>query len=149
MENQVGGERITGAILMIAGLFFAWYSAEHYNLGTLRRIGPGMFPMGLGLALAGLGLAIAVVAPDRRLRRPEFNVRISVAVVAAILTFGLLVGTVGLVPAIMGTVAVGSLAESPFRPVSVILLGAGLCVLSWLIFRVGLGLPMPLLRWPF
>lgn len=149
MEQSVLGERITGAILMAAGLFFAWYSAENYNLGTLRRIGPGMFPMGLGVALAGLGLAIAIVAPDRRQRRPEFDLRVAAAVVAAILTFGLLVGWIGLVPAIIGTVAVGSLAESPFRPVSVILLGAGLCVLSWLIFRVGLGLPMPLLRWPF
>lgn len=149
MERNATSERITGLVLAAGGLIFAWYSAEHYNLGTLRRIGPGMFPLALGLILCGFGLAIAVVAPDRKFSRPDFNARVLAAVVLSIVVFGLLVSWAGLLPAVAGTVAVASLAESPYRPRSVVLLGLVLCVLSWLIFRVGLGLPMPLLRWPF
>lgn len=149
MPQQVRGERITGLVLMVAGVGFAWYALEHYALGTPRRMGPGMFPVGLGLVLAALGLAIAIVSPDRALRRPDFDLRISAAVVGAIVIFGLLVSSLGLLPAVAGTVVVAALAERPFRPISVIALSAVLGTMAWLIFRVGLGLPMPMLRWPY
>jgi len=149
METGAAGERIVGGALAIAGLLFAWYAAEHYTLGTLRRMGPGMFPMGLGLVLAGLGVAIMIAAPERNLLRPDFSPGIALKVISAIVAFGLIVSAFGLVPAIMATVVIASLAEPPFRPLSVLLLGIFLCVLSWLIFKLGLGLPIYMMNWPF
>jgi hypothetical protein len=149
MLTGTKGERITGAVLAIGGLAFAWYSAESYQLGTMRRMGPGMFPLGLGLLLAGLGAAIFVWAPERSLRRPDFDARIAAKVILSIVAFGLLVGSFGLIPAIIATVFIASLAERPFRPLSTVLLAGFLCVLAWLIFKVGLGLPLAMLDWPF
>lgn len=149
MATGTTSERITGAILAVGGLAFAWYSAESYQLGTMRRMGPGMFPVGLGLVLAGLGVAICVWAPERGLRRPDFDLRVAAKVIFSIIAFGLIVGSFGLILAIMATVLISSLAERPFRPVPALLLGAFLCVLATLIFKVGLGLPIPVLKWPF
>ena len=148
---QVGTtrERITGAVLAVGGLLFAWYAAEHYDLGTLRRMGPGMFPMGQGLVMAVLGLAIMIWAPERNLIRPEFNPGVAIKVVGAVAAFGLIIGYFGLIPAVLATVTIASLAERPFRPVSVLLSAGFLCVLSWLIFKVGLGLGIHMLDWPF
>jgi hypothetical protein len=47
---------VGGLLLVVLGLGFSWYAAEHYDLGSLRRMGPGMFPTVLGVALACLGL---------------------------------------------------------------------------------------------
>ncbi|MCC5986186.1 MAG: tripartite tricarboxylate transporter TctB family protein [Pararhodobacter sp.] len=149
MDKGTTSERVTGAVLAVGGLIFAWYSAENYDLGTFRRMGPGMFPLGLGLGLAVLGLAIAVWAPEKGVVRPDFNPLIAAKIVGSIVVFGLTVAQFGLIAAVMATVIVSSLAERPFRPLSALLLGTFLCLLAWLIFRVALGLPIHMLRWPF
>ena len=43
-----------GLLFMLVGGTFAW-GATSYQLGTSARMGPGFFPMVLGLLLAVLG----------------------------------------------------------------------------------------------
>lgn len=138
---------IGGLLVMLVGVFVAWYAATTYALGTLHRVGPGMFPAGAGVILALLGLSVMLPALVRQGPRMAVAPRPMLAALASILVFGLLVQRAGLVPAIFGLVLTASLAERP-RPVRSLLLAAGLCIASVLIFKLGLGLQVPIARWP-
>jgi len=139
---------VGGLLLMIFGLWVTWYSYAHYELGTFRRMAPGMFPMFLGLILAVFGLIIAVPAWFRTGPKPYIRFWSPLFVLVGVAAFALLVRPYGLIPAILGVTLISSLAELKIRPLSLSILCAVLCLIAWLTFRVGLGLPMPMLIWP-
>ncbi len=140
---------VGGGLLIFGGLLFSWYAATHYDLGTLRRMGPGMFPVALGITLALFGVAMAIPAFFKP--GPKVTIRIwtPLFIMAGVGAFALMVRPFGLLPAIVGVTVLSSFAELRVRPVSLVLLCTFLCVMSWLIFSVGLGLPMAMYRWPF
>lgn len=141
---------VAGGLLLVAlGLWVAWYARAYYEMGTLRRMGPGMFPAAMGLILAGFGLGIAIPALFRKGERvyPEFATAFFVTLGVA--AFALLIKPFGLIPAILGVVILSSLAELKIRPLSLAVLCVSLCLIAWLTFRVALGLPLPMARWPF
>lgn len=140
---------VGGALLAVLGLAFSWYAAEHYNLSTLRRMGPGMFPAGLGLVLAFFGVLMMVPALFREGTMPVIRFWSPLFVLSGVAAFALTIRPFGLIPAILSVVVVSSFADLKVRPVSLALLCAALCLVAWLTFRVGLGLPIPMLRWPF
>lgn len=141
---------IVGGLLLVAvGLIFSGYAAGHYDLGTLRRMGSGMFPTALGLVLAGFGLAIAIPAAFRPGVMPEIRVWTPIYVLAGVAAFALMIRPFGLIPAVLGVVVISSLAELKVKPLSLTILSAVLCLIAWLVFRVGLGLPVAMFRWPF
>jgi hypothetical protein len=51
------------------------------------------------------------------------------------------------VPATVALVAIASLAEERYRPMTVVLLAAGLSIMGVLVFVRGLMIPLPLIRW--
>lgn len=138
-----------GLVLTLLGLWVAWYAAQNYSLGTLRRMGEGMVPMWLGIILAVFGVMIALPAVFRAGPKIHVNFVPALFILAGVSSFALMVRPFGLFPSIFAVVILSSLADTRFRPLAVLLLGAFLCAMVWLIFRVGLGQPFPLLRWPF
>lgn len=103
-----------------------------------------------GFGASGLGASgdEAGEEPGRR-GLPRVAWRAMLAVLAAIGCFALLLRLVGLLPAIAVTVAVASLGDRAVRLHEVALVGLGAVVGAWAIFHVGLGLTVPILRWPF
>lgn len=140
---------VGGGLLLVAGLTFSWYAAEHYALGTLRRMGPGMFPMALGFVLAFFGALMLVPALLRPGPMPQVRIWTPLFVLSGVAAFALTIRPFGLIPAILAVIVVSSFAELKFRPVSLAALCAGLCLLAWLVFSVGLGIPVAMFRWPF
>lgn len=141
---------VGGALLMLVGIGVAYVSIQHYPLGTLQRMGPGMFPAILGCVLAGLGSILALQALRRQGARPDIRVYAPLFVLAGVASFALLIIPFGLLPAIVCVVVISSLAElRQIRPVNVALLCLALCLIAPLVFVVGLGLPISLIRWPF
>ncbi|MCA0873566.1 hypothetical protein LCL97_22265 [Seohaeicola saemankumensis] len=63
MAHRIAGfntlELAAGLIVFGAGIVVAVESMS-YPMGSLRNVGPGIFPMLLGLVLAALGLAIVL-----------------------------------------------------------------------------------------
>lgn len=139
-------DMIAGAVLGSFGLFVALYAGFNYEFGTTASMGPGYFPTVLGGILAGLGLVIMALSvrrvPPVAWQAP-FTLRPFLAVLAAVLVFATLILKVGLVPATIAMTLVGSLAEPKFRLQRAILLGVALALMSWLIFKVGLKMPLP------
>lgn len=138
-----------GAALIAGGGVVVIYAMFNLELGTLRQMGPGMFPFGLGWIMAGLGLILLVQSFFRAGVMPEIRIYVPIVVLASVIAFGLMVRPFGLLPAVIAATVVSSLAERRFRPVSLAALSTALCLISWLVFKLALGLPVFMLRWPF
>ena len=62
------GDYWGGTLMMVIGLWAA-YAGTTYDIGTLQRMGPGFFPVALGVILTLVGAGIAVT-PGNRISTP-------------------------------------------------------------------------------
>lgn len=140
---------IGGLLTAAFGLAAAAYAWAHYELGSLERMGPGLFPVVVGCALALLGVTIAVPAlfHHREIRFREL--RPFAAVTVGLVSFALAIGTLGLVPAIVALMIAATVADRQLSAIEAALLTAGLIIAVLLIFQVGLELPVHAFRWAF
>lgn len=141
---------VVGGVLLLALGVGVSIAATSYGLGTGAQIGPGLFPLLLGLVLSGLALVMIVAGMRTAGNHTEpFAWRPLVAISASIATFVGGLSTLGLLPAILLTTVMASLAEKRRSWTAVLLLALVLCVGAWLIFIRGLGLLIPTFRMPF
>lgn len=138
-----------GLALTVAGAAAALYALSQYSIGTITRMGPGMMPVALGVILAVFGLAIAIPAIFRQGDAADLRVRPFVVLSICILSFAVLIETTGLIPAVFATAVIATFAENKVRLIKAAILGAAMSVLTWAIFILGLGLPIPAFDWPF
>ena len=147
----------SGLLFMLIGIAFAW-GATSYNIGTGARMGPGYFPLMLGVLMAVLGAVIAIKALVVKTQdgdkigswawKPLFFV------IAANLIFGVLLGglpsiklpVMGMIAGIYALTFVAGLAGEEFKWKEVVILATVLAVMSYLGFIVLLKLQFP--AWP-
>ncbi len=136
---------LAGLTFVGFGLAFA-VGALAYDIGDPVRMGPGFFPLIVGVLLAILGVLIAVTRSsepdDEAITAPPW--RAAGLILGAILVFGLTVRGLGLVPTIFVTSLLASLASRETRLPLAVLLAVGLTVLSVAIFVVALSVRVPL-----
>ena len=149
-EARINPRAVAGGLLAAALGVFAMWEGTGYAIGTIRRMGPGWFPLALGVLLLALGLALALWGLTRHAAAAEANEederadwRALAAVGAGLAAFAALIERAGLVPAVFALVALASLAAGPPRPLRVLVLAGAVSALSWAVFRLGLGLPLP------
>ena len=147
----------SGLMFAVVGGGFAW-GATSYSIGTGARMGPGYFPLLLGIVLAVLGAFIMFYSLVEHTEDGEpvgsFAWKPLSLILGANLLFGVLLGglpssglpPMGLVLGIYGLVIVASLAGENCRLRDVLLLATVLAVGSYLAFIVLLKLQMPV--WP-
>lgn len=148
-HNRDYKDIITGAAVSLFGAGVFAYAVTGLPLGTLLRMGPGMFPAGLGVLLVFLGLLILVPAFLRagEMTRPDFLSCLTVVV--AIAVFALLIERLGLFAAITGLVIVAAALSRKLSVGAALRTSAILVFLMYLVFSVGLGVSLPLVRWTF
>lgn len=115
-ERRDKTDLICGVTVAALGLF-ALCSALAWDFGSMRRIGPGVFPAVTGLVLMGLGLAITVFernAPDAEKPVPV-NLRGFLLVVAGLAAFAVLIKPAGMVPAVWAAVFLSAQADPAAR----------------------------------
>ncbi|MCB8887930.1 tripartite tricarboxylate transporter TctB family protein [Vreelandella malpeensis] len=150
MLNRDIVDIFTGLALAVFGLVIALYASSHYQLGTLQRMGPGMVPMGIGAITALLGALLAGGGALRpRVALSGIEWRPLLAILGGILTFAIAVPRVGLAPAIATMTLVTSLADRQLRLKTVALLIVFLVLAAIVIFRLALGMNIPIVRWAF
>jgi len=141
---------VAGGLTILVGILTS-LEALRYTIGTARSMGPGYFPLVLGIMAVICGLGIIFYDgprnPDMALERPA--VRPLLAVAAAILIFTLVVERLGLVPAVSLAAFVSSFAEPRPRLLSAALLAACLGLFAYLIFNLGLGVQAEAFKWNF
>lgn len=140
---------LTGTVLSIFGLWFAWYSISNYGRGTLEKIGDGFFPAAAAILLTFFGILVLWSGFVTAAPKSDFRIRAPLFVVASVATFALIIGPFGLVPAIVVTTLLSSLAELKTTLLGLTVLCMALCGLVYLIFCLGLGLLIPMINWPF
>ena len=139
-----------GGAMIAFGLWFASYALSHYGRGTLARVGEGAFPAGAGFALAFFGLLTFFGGMAARPRTTtKFRVKAPFFIVLGTASFALVIQPFGLVPAIVLVTVLSSFADLKARFVSLVILCAVLSLMAYLVFRLGLGLLIPMLDWPF
>jgi hypothetical protein len=117
--------------------------AKDYPLGSLSRMGTGYFPMILGSLLLLLGVALVFeVARSTQQVVVRIPFRPILMVGLGVITFAYLVEPAGLVPATCALVVLGSLAESPFRPLTTACIAVVMSAIGVLLFVKALGLPL-------
>ncbi|MFY9810375.1 tripartite tricarboxylate transporter TctB family protein [Aquabacterium sp.] len=145
-----------GLLFTVIGIAFA-VGAREYPIGTAARMGPGYFPIILGILMAILGTVIAL----QSLGTPRDDERIGtiawrplLLIVGANVVFGTLLGGIsplgipsfGLIIAVIALVLMAARASDEFRLKEVVVLAAILAAGSWFVFIQLLNLPIPL--WP-
>lgn len=144
---------IGGALLIAIGAAIAAHCYVSYDLGSLRRMGTGFYPMLAAMLLALLGAAIALPPVLRGARPggiPLPPMRATILVLAAVASFALLCRPFGLFPAIAVLVVLASLASTDrTSPHAIVLMIAILCALAWAVFGLGLPLGLRMFAWPW
>lgn len=137
-----------GALFLGFGAFFAGEGAQ-YTFGSAGRMGPGYFPTMLGMVLMLLGLLVALGGMSRDATREtveRFSWSTLLLILGPIVLFGLLLGTLGLVPCLLMLVGISSYASHEFSWKSTLANAAFLIALCLVVFVHALGLQFPL--WP-
>ncbi|GGA79700.1 hypothetical protein GCM10011385_37400 [Nitratireductor aestuarii] len=140
---------VGGGALIGLGLFVSAYSYQTMPLGTISRMGPGLMPFSLGWLLTGFGAIIAAGSIANRVQIEKFEWRNFLCVVGAIIVFSLVARPLGMAPAVACVLVLASLAELKMTKVQFLALLVALPTLCYLAFSVGLGVPLPLFKWPF
>ncbi|MCO6383036.1 tripartite tricarboxylate transporter TctB family protein [Oceanicola sp. 502str15] len=140
---------VGGALLVLFGVAVTYTSVTFYPMGTPSRMGPGMFPAGLGVVLVVLGLLLALQALRRPGPRPDVRIFSPLFILGGIAAFAAIIVPFGLIPAIVAILVISSLADLRIRPVSLVISCIGLSLFAPFVFVFLLGLQIPLLRWPF
>jgi Tripartite tricarboxylate transporter TctB family len=145
--NVTRSKDFWAGIMFLGFAAVAVLAAHGYTLGTPGRMGPGYFPMALGILLGLLGLVIAARSLLNAQDRVDgFKLRPLVFLVIAVCLFGISIERVGLVLTLIAVVAVAAFASRASRSVEIAALAAGLAVFSLAIFVYLLRLPLPV--WP-
>ena len=137
---KIEHEFYSGLMFAVVGVAFA-IGATNYNIGTGARMGPGYFPLGLGVILAVLGGIIMLkgVIGREGPKMGKVALRPLLCVLGANVVFGILLAglpslglpAMGLIAAIFGLTIVASLAQGQFRVKETLVLAAILAILSY------------------
>ena len=144
-------------MFMGIGVAFAW-GASSYTIGTAARMGPGYFPLILGILLAVLGVVIAFKATVVKTQdgdpvgrwgwRPLFFVLLGNFVFGVLLAGlpSLGIPAMGLIAAIFGLIFIAALGGPGFQFKEVFWLASVLAAGSYVAFVWALKLQFPV--WP-
>ena len=146
-----------GLMFFAVGVAFAW-GASTYTVGSGARMGPGYFPLMLGIvmALIGLGIMFTGLAVKTSDGEPigKWAWKQIVFIIGANLAFGVLLGglptfgvpAMGLIIAIYALTLIASLAGNEFDLKKVLILATVLAIGSYIAFIWALKLQIQV--WP-
>jgi hypothetical protein len=146
-----------GVMFTVVGVAFAW-GASTYNVGNGARMGPGYFPLLLGIVMAAIGLGIMFTGLTVETKDGEkigkWAWKQIVFVIGANLAFGVLLGglpsigvpAMGMIIAIYALVFIASMAGNEFDFKKVLVLATVLAIGSYIAFIWALKLQIQV--WP-
>jgi hypothetical protein len=147
----------SGLMFLTIGIAFAW-GATNYTIGEGARMGPGYFPLMLGILLALIGVFIVfeamVVETEDGEPIGKFAWKPLLFIIGSNVVFGILLAglpkfgipAMGLIVAIYALVFIASMAGEEHKNKEVAVLATVLAIGSYLAFIVLLKLQFPV--WP-
>jgi hypothetical protein len=145
-----------GALMIVLGLITA-HEGSTYPIGTLNQMGPGYFPIALGVLLIFLGGLIAATATagadSEEAALPHAEWRGWACILGGPALFILLgrqsawVPVTGMLPATFACVFVAALGDRETTLKGALILASSVTVFGVILFHYLLKLPMPVLTW--
>lgn len=147
MTRTINGLQLGAALLLgLLGLYIIWQGSS-YDIGSLRRMGPGFFPIMVGSVLLLFSFLLAAEQWRTEKEQDFWIPRPILMISAGFVAFATLLERTGLVPATLALVLLVSLSEKPVRPLAAIATAVCLSVLGVSVFIYGLGIPVAAIRW--
>lgn len=147
----------SGLLFTVVGVAFAW-GAMNYSIGTGARMGPGYFPLILGILMAILGAVVTfkslVIETADGEKVGSLAWKPLFFIITANLVFGICIGglpsiglpAMGLIVGIVALTFIASMAGDEFTFKEVAILAIILCAISYGAFILLLKLQFPV--WP-
>ena len=134
----------TGLVYVLIGSA-ALYLSRDYGMGTAVKMGPAYFPTVLSSLLILIG-SISILRSFVKDGSPIGTVAVKglALVTLSIVLFGVLARTAGMAIALPVMILVGAYGSTRFKWRYAIPLAIGITLFCILIFRVGLGVPLPI-----
>lgn len=153
--EQSAGEGVRSTLLnreVLAGLFllasaaFGYYAAYPLDTGSMSGVGSGLLPKSVAIGLGAFGVYLIGSGLVGNHERVEgFSFRGIVFVLGAILSFAATVRPMGLLVAGPLAMLLSSLADPDTRPLEIIIFTACMTFGCYLLFKILLHLPIPVL----
>jgi hypothetical protein len=134
---------LAGGLIVFAGGCAVAVGATSYPIGELRRMGPGYFPLVVGIVLAVLGFGLILASRTTASSLPALRFKPVLAVFAGLIFWALTLERLGLAPATLGLVILVSLAQHKPRLVMIGATAAFLIAFSIGVFIYALAMPIP------
>lgn len=137
-----------GLMFIAVGAFFSGFGTQ-YTIGTAAKMGPGYFPVSLGIIMMLLGALLsfrATAASATEEKVAKFDWYVMFWILGSTALFGALIQPMGLVVALTALVMVSSYASHEHSWKVAIINTIVLIIASYLIFIRGLNLQFQL--WP-
>jgi uncharacterized membrane protein len=152
--NKHNRDYYGGGLMLLFGLSGAW-AGTSYRIGSLEHMGPGFFPVALGviLALTGLAIMIGGAANAAAEAKEEDEVNLApewrgwICISLSIVAFVILGQYGGLVPATFGIVFISALGDRQNTIKSALILAAAMCIVCVAVFWYALQVQFPLFQW--
>ena len=141
-----------GGLMILLGAAVT-LDATTYDLGTMILMGPGMFPLMLGILLTFVGILIfgsamaTPLGPDESFLPLQREWRGWACILAGPILFIIFGGFLGMAPATFACVFVSALGDRTSTLKSSALLALGVTFFGVLLFHFVLQLPFPVFRW--
>ncbi|GAA4530180.1 hypothetical protein GCM10023174_20270 [Chelativorans composti] len=119
------------------------------GLGSLRRLGSGGFPFGVGVLLVALG-ALLIIGSLRNGGEPaRIPIKVSsFLILAALASFAVLLPLFGMIPSATVLMLFVSAAVTGRLAWADVIYALAISIAAVLVFINGLGLALPAIRWP-
>lgn len=149
LANQRHKDYLGGGLMVLLGLGVILQGSS-YKMGTLTRMGPGYFPVALGVILMVLGLAIAISArfaqagEEKRLPpewRGWFCIGISIVAFTVLGKYG------GLLPASFAIAFISALGDRNNTVRGALVLALAVVAVAAVVFWWALQMQFPLFSW--
>jgi Tripartite tricarboxylate transporter TctB family len=150
MINKSNRDYVGGALMILIGGAAA-LQGRNYPVGTLSRMGPGFFPVALGIILVCAGIAIIATAKlaaregSEKDLPPEWRGWFCIGV--SIIAFVVLGKYGGLLPATFAIVFISALGDRENTIKSALILSLSIVAVAVIVFWWALQVQFPLFSW--
>jgi hypothetical protein len=148
--NKYNKDYYGGGLMILLGLGAA-LQGQTYKIGSLSHMGPGFFPVALGVLLALTGMAIALTAkgnvPAAEEKRLPPEWRGWLCITFSIVAFVVLGKYGGLLPATFAVVFISALGDRQNTLKNALILSSAMVVVCVVVFWWALKLQLPLFQW--
>ena len=142
-----------GGLVALIGAYAA-LQGQTYKLGTLSEVGPGFFPVAIGVAMIFVGALIAGTAAlnadddQDRAEAKSVQWRGWSCILAGPILFIILGNYFGFAPGIFACVFVSAFGDRTATFKTSLALAASVTIFGVALFSLILHLPFPIVRWP-